>query len=399
MAAKINLTKTLVSEAKPGPKDRFLWDGVIAGFGVKITPTGRKVFLAQYRVGGKLIRKTLGTFGAMTVDEARTQAKALINSADDPTVAHTTVTLNDLWTRLEKLKGPSWKPNTVRNYVTLYDRHLKPVFGHRTVTTIKVHEITTAIVEGIEAKRTGNLARELMVQIINFGIDLELLPVTFRNPASAAKRFAHKLKGRDKALTAEQIGALFKAISELEDQPRGMSSSAANALRMIALTGARLREIISARWSWLTERDGVAILNLPDSKTGAKQVYIVGPALEVLRSIDRVPGNPHIFVGQNPGAPLTDINTPWRRACLKAGIPYGRKGFVVHDLRHSWVTVGSDTGVSLSALGKAVGHSSERMTQRYSNPNEAAAIAATSQTVGQFADILGDNVVKFRRAS
>jgi integrase len=149
----------------------------------------------------------------------------------------------------------------------------------------------------------------------------------------------------------------------------------------LAYTGARLREVIEARWEWVEMLDDAAIIHLPDSKTGAKDIFLTGPALDAVRSMERVKGNAFVFPGQKPGRPLADISTAWRRVCIKAGIPYGRKGFVIHDLRHTFVTIGANSGVSLTSLGKAVGHSGERMTQRYANPDRAAAIVAAKQTV------------------
>jgi integrase len=393
------LTKTIVSELRAQPKTRFVWDESPKGFGVKVTPAGRKVFVIQHRKNGKTVRHNIGPFGVFTVEEARHKAVRTLYDAKDPDAVHARITVGELWEKYRASRSSKWKRNTARNYQVLYDRYIGPGFGSTRAGQLRAHEITEKIVIRLaETPRTANLAIDLLTAIVNFGIDQQLLPHATRNPASVAGKERHKIAGRDKALSVDQMRAMFSAISELEDRHLGLSRSAAGALRTLAYTGARLREVIEARWEWVEMLDDAAIVHLPDSKTGPKDIFLTGPALDAVRSMERVEGNAFVFPGQKPGRPLADISTAWRRVCIKARIPYGRKGFVVHDLRHTFVTMGANSGVSLTSLGKAVGHSSERMTQRYANPDRAAAIAAAKQTVKVMHALAIDDVTSLHGA-
>jgi integrase len=101
------------------------------------------------------------------------------------------------------------------------------------------------------------------------------------------------------------------------------------ALRLLIFTGARLSEILTLRWVWIDTQQGVA--RLPDSKTGAKNLYLPPGALAVLAGLPRFAGNPHVLPGDRPGAAFVGIQKPWQRLRALAALP----GLRIHDLRHN----------------------------------------------------------------
>jgi hypothetical protein len=112
------------------------------------------------------------------------------------------------------------------------------------------------------------------------------------------------------------------------------------------VTGARVNEILHARWNFIDFERG--LLNLPDSKTGKKSVYINAPALEILASLLRLEGDPFIFPGRKRGAPLARLDRPWTAIKKAAGLDDLR----LHDLRHSHASIGAGAGLSLPIIGK-----------------------------------------------
>jgi integrase len=133
------------------------------------------------------------------------------------------------------------------------------------------------------------------------------------------------------------------------------------AVRLLILTGARLQEVLHARWDQIdTSR---AILFLSDSKTGRKPVYLSAPALEVLADLPRMKGNPHVIPGMKEGQPRHDLRKPWD-AIIKAA---GLEGLRLHDLRHSHASVGAGAGLSLPIIGKLLSHAQSATTQRYAH--------------------------------
>jgi len=79
----VPLTKRVLDAAKPREKEFFAWCGSLPGFGARIYPSGRKIFVAQVRIGRSQRRIKIGPFGALTVEQARERAAAVIRAAAD----------------------------------------------------------------------------------------------------------------------------------------------------------------------------------------------------------------------------------------------------------------------------------------------------------------------------
>jgi integrase len=157
-------------------------------------------------------------------------------------------------------------------------------------------------------------------------------------------------------------------------QPRRDSAEdwrATAAFRLLIFTGARLSEILTLRWEWIDAAAGVA--RLPDSKTGAKNLYLPPGALAVLDLLPRMSSNPHVLPGDRPGASFVGIQKPWQRVRSLAGLPELR----LHDLRHAFASAAVAAGDSLYIVGKLLGHRQASTTERYSHlaPDPAKAVA------------------------
>jgi integrase len=165
----------------------------------------------------------------------------------------------------------------------------------------------------------------------------------------------------------------------------------------LILTGARLREILDARWDYVNWERGA--LDLPDSKTGKKTIYLSAAALAVLKELPRVPGNPYVIPGEKRAkkrgepkplpSPRADLKRPWEAIARAAGffetVPAmdasgkplqgnGGKAAMIerstvrlHDLRHSFASMGAGASLGLHIIGKLLGHSQPATTARYSH--------------------------------
>jgi len=138
---------------------------------------------------------------------------------------------------------------------------------------------------------------------------------------------------------------------------------AAAAIRLLILTGARLREILKLKWQHVDLERGLFLL--PDSKTGAQSIILNAPALAVLSELKRV--GAHVIASQSAGTerekPRADLNRPWRSIAKRAGLA----GLRLHDLRHSFASVGAGAGLGLPIIGKLLGHARASTTQRYAH--------------------------------
>ena len=149
------------------------------------------------------------------------------------------------------------------------------------------------------------------------------------------------------------------------------------------LTGCRLSEIQKLRWEHVGLETGE--LRLPETKTGAKVVYLGDPAIVVLRGIDRQDGNPWVIAGRKSGSHLTDLQHPWRRIRSRAGLDDLR----IHDLRHSYASGGLLVGEGLPMIGKLLGHTQVQTTARYAHLANDPVKSAANRIANRIAEVAG----------
>jgi integrase len=153
------------------------------------------------------------------------------------------------------------------------------------------------------------------------------------------------------------------------------------AIRLLMLTGCRLREILHLRWEDVDFERGV--LNLPDSKTGQKKILLAGPTLAIIAGLKR--SSTYVIAGNNPAKPRADLQRPWRSITHHARL----HGLRLHDLRHSYASVGAASGLGLLALGKLLGHNSPSTTQRYAHLADDPLRRASEQITETIAAAMG----------
>jgi integrase len=324
---------------------QYAWDDELAGFGVRVYPTGRKAYVVTYRTEGRQRFLTIGRVGPMTCHEARTRALEVLASVGrghDPAgerIAYREApTVADMAERfLREHARPRRKASTAYAYEQLLRTYVLPRFGRR-----KVADVTRADVAGLHAELShvpyqANRSLAVLSKAFNLCEVWGWRP-DGSNPCRHIQRYREEK--RERFLSGEEMTRLADAISEAERQQTECPAAIA-AIRLLALTGCRSSEIKKLRWSEVDfER---RCLRLSDSKTGRRTVYLNTSALEVLAGIERLPGNPYVIVGAKPGAHLIGLSRPWFRIRKRAGLEDVR----LHDLRHSFASVAAASGLSL----------------------------------------------------
>jgi integrase len=228
--------------------------------------------------------------------------------------------------------------------------------------------------------------------MFSWAVQRGLLPESHVNPAGRIERYReHK---RERFLTSEELARLGDALREgetiglpwrgeygskhtpkEENRRSVLDPFAAAAIRLLILTGARLREILDAQWQHVDFERGVIFL--PDSKTGHNAVYLSAAALEVLAALPRIEGNPHIIAGDKMGQPKADLKKPWQAVTRAADL----EGVRIHDLRHSFASIGVGASLGLPIIGKLLGHSQAATTHRYAHL-DADPLRRAADTIG-----------------
>lgn len=436
---KAKITKRAVDAAEPSDRDVFIWDTETRGFGLKVTPAGRRVYLVQGRVRGRIVRYTIGEHGSpWTPDKAREKALTVLGemaSGKNPNAAKKKdregITVSELADIYVKEGCARKKASTLAVESGLIERHIKPLLGARRVDELHRGDLErfagmvangrTATNEKTAKKRgravvrggkgTANRTMDLLSSMLTFAVHRNVRP---DNPARGVRKFS--TTPRERFLSLDEIARLGEAMAQLEtehaaaqeraqaggklksgrkgqgDPESGANPFALAAIRLLLLTGCRRGEILSLRWEHVDFERGC--LRLPDSKTGARVVPIGAAALAVLEGLPRFEANPHVFPGARGTGHLTNINKVWRKVRERAGIGDCR----LHDLRHSYASVGVAGGDSLYVVGKVLGHAKARTTERYAHLADDPVKAAAEKISGQIAAALdrkGGTVVPF----
>jgi len=179
---------------------------------------------------------------------------------------------------------------------------------------------------------------------------------------------------RERFLSESELAKLGDALTTAE-QTGAESSAVIAVLRLLTLTGCRVSEIRTLHWTEVDfER---ACLRLRDSKTGPKVVPLNTPALEVLARLAERRRSEWVFPARDGKRPIWALASAWNRIRRSAGFPDLR----MHDLRHSFASVGACSGQSLLVIGALLGHRLAATTQRYAHLS-ADPIKSASEAIG-----------------
>jgi len=395
----LQITKRNVEAAQPELVDTYIWDRALKGFGLKITPAGKRVYLVQYRLGGRRGRTrriTIGQHGVVTADQARSEAKRLLGevaAGRDPAADRDKAKVGEtLGQVLKEFFGQhvdaKLKPRTAEEYHRLARLYVLPKLRNRLLADIDRSEIAQLHHSLRDKPYPANRTIALLSKFFNWCEKHGLRP-DGSNPCRHIEKYKERM--RERFLSEEELARLGKALQAAEDAQTA-SPWAIAAIRLLLLTGARLSEILTLQWDNVDfERQH---LRLPDSKTGQKSIYLNAPALRVLSDVPRLEGNPYVICGERAGAHLVNLQKPWRRIRTTADLEDVR----IHDLRHSFASVAVGGGMSLPLIGALLGHSQPQTTQRYAHLS-ADPIKAASDYVGKRIAVAMDEVDKRKAKS
>ena len=377
----LRLTKRIVQRLKAEGKDAIFWDRDLAGFGVRVHTTGRKLYIVQSRGPAGLKRVTLGRVGNEPIDKHRREATAVIDRikrgeepfppepAPEPTVA-------DLAERcLEKYVAVRCKPSTAKNYRLAIQHHILPALGTKALKDVGPEDVTALHHELRDRPAAANQAIWVLSKMFTLAENWGMAPPG-RRPTRHVRQYRET--SRERFLTPEEYRHLGAALTRLEAEGSMMPSAVA-AIRLLMLTGCRSDEILTLTWD---DVDRTAwVLRLRDSKTGPRMVPLTAPVLKVLDGIERAEGVPWILRGAKPGTRLACLSYHWRRIKQETGLHDVR----VHDLRHSYASRALALGEGLPAIGRLLGHVRVSTTAKYAHlvrDVEKTAAVRTGDSIG-----------------
>jgi integrase len=369
----VRLTNKFVSNLADG----VMWwddDARATGFGIRSYPGGGKSFFIDYRLDGRQRRYTIGPFPRWSAEAARERAKELrrgIDQGQDPAgdkrTRRTAPAIQDLIDRYvadhlpkKALVGPR-----------LRDEHkMLAEIGIKLGKHAKVAEIHFGDIEDMhrritESGRPVRANRVLAICSKMFSLSLtpragETLPwrnAVLGNPCKGVERNHEEAK--DRFFSQPELTKISEALA------RYGGGGAADCIRLIMFTGCRPSEAMKAQWGEFDAERGYWIK--PSAHTKQKKVHklpLSPPAIELVERLRKKRKGPGwVFPGDVRTEHLTVLSHAWRFVKKQTGIGNAR----LYDLRHSFASVGAGGGLSLAIIGKLLGHSQTRTTERYAH--------------------------------
>jgi integrase len=390
----MNITERAVKAAKlPATGNQVIYyDDHERGFGLRVTKAGVKSFVLNYSVAGRERRCTIGRHPAWSADKARAEAMELRVKIDklnrgedggtDPLAERDRVRggllVSELadeytdWAQSEK------RPKSRREDKRMLDRIVVPRLGRLRVSAVDRRDVEALKADLRSTPVQANRVVSLVSRMFSLAMDWKMRP---DNPAHGIKRY-HEDK-RENWLSRDQLQALATALDNYADQ------NAADALRLLIVTGSRPQEVLTAEWGMFDLAR--AVWTKPSHHTKQKKtehVPLSEAALMILRRMtgSRKNGDVHLFPGKQDGCARTTLKNAWRQVCRAAGLAtmrqvVGKRGKMLvrwrpavrlYDLRHSFASHLVSRGASLYLVGRLLGHTQPGTTTRYAHCSDSA---------------------------
>ncbi|OYY77168.1 MAG: hypothetical protein B7Y43_11855 [Sphingomonas sp. 28-62-20] len=399
----VRINKRLIDSIKPTGKDRLIRDADLLGFGARVSALGLITYVFQYRFEGRQRRYKIGTHGSpWTPEMARLEAKRLVGlvaegidpqqTKFDERAELSVAELCDLYLAEGLLTRKESSISAARSDI---EHHVKPLLGLRRVSslsradlegllrdvaagktakTVKQGKRRLARVRG--GKGAANSTLTTLSAALGFAVSRGLRA---NNPAIGIRKYpSKKIERFLSPAELARLGQVLASASSLGVE----SPFALAAIRILMLTGCRKNEILTLKRAHVDHYH--RCLRLPDSKTGSKIVHLGMAAMRAIEAIPEVAGNPYLLPGKADGTHVTDLQACWERIRAAAGLDDVR----IHDLRHSFASVGAASGDSMLIIGALLGHSSPKTTARYTHLSDHPLKSAADRIADAIASFL-----------
>ena len=350
-------------------RDTMFWDRDLTGFGIRVYPSGGKVYIAQARGPEGPKRVTVGRHNLLNADRARQRAAlviARIKAGEEPVPLPLAARLNgsptvaDLAERyLEEHVAVRLKPRTQPRVRGMLANHILPALGKMPLEGVERSHVVELHRTLSDRPASANRAVKILSHMYRLGEGWGLVPEGC-NPCRSVEKYPER--SRERFLTDAEFARLGRVLDEAVESGAA-SPLAAAAIRLLMLTGCRKSEILTLRWSDVDLAAGE--IHLGDAKTGPRAVQLPPTAVRLLETLPRRRDSPWVFPGNDRDGRFSagGLDHTWRTVRTRAGLEDVR----LHDLRHSFASRALALGETLPVIGKLLGHSDIETTARYAH--------------------------------
>lgn len=359
---KFKLTKRVVEGITPDPSKRIeMWDTDVTGLYVRVYPTGKKTYFLQYRNRQNISKKIkIGVHGSITMEQARETASKLslsIHAGEDPSVVcapERAYTVHELGEEYLKLHAAlNKRPKGYKEDEAVINDIIFMKFGNLRVDALSSFDLQKLHSDLKSTPYKANRVRALLSKMFNLAIQWGWCS---DNPVKGVEKYQEYKRYR--WLDDEEVQRLYDVLDLYHNQ------SVANAIRLLLLTGSRRSEVLTATWDQFDLEKGVWTKSAHTTKQKRMEHLPLSTiVLEILKDMKIRSNSPFLFPGKVPGKPLQEIKKGWDTIKKRAELWDLR----LHDLRHTHASHLVSSGLSLSIVGKLLGHTQASTTQRYAH--------------------------------
>jgi len=410
------LTERAVARAKPRASKYEIACSVLAGFILRVLPSGKKAYYIRFRDhAGKDRRVRLGATTELNFAEALQQAMDQLNRPDLPPAplarkaprkgsgasrtssgapraqgptptqapapakarrarASKSPLLKDFALRyLKEYVYTRLKPSTQVKYKYGIEKRIIPEFGAMRIDELQFSDVSAFHASMRSTPYFANHNLVVLCSMYSRAVEWGVFDRNLSPPTRGVKKFP--AKSRERFLTPKERAALDRflddALEGKQNRRGGLRWHSVATIRLLAFTGMRVSEVLGLTWDMVDERHHC--FRLPDSKTGKKVVPVSEATLDLVRECRRVwedselDPKPHHVLYSRYGGPIcpTVISKTWCER-VRTKLP-GMESFRLHDLRHSAASDALMAGVPLAVVGKILGHRKPETTARYAH--------------------------------
>ena len=344
-----------VRAAKPRGKRYDVRDDVIPGLFLRVFPTGARSFALDRMMRGRRRFATLGSADAMTIPEARAEARRLIATFADTakkdggprTPGHP---MDAFAAEFLDRQARHWKPATLESNAYMVRKYILPAFGHMTVDAIAIAHVKDWFASMAEQPGSANRAMPVLSTMMRMA-ELWGYRRHNSNPCKNAKRYRMEPKAR--FLTAEEMARLNAVLTRDEFY----CPQAVAVIRLLMLTGCPSAKSSRSNGTGFAASESTFPMRSPGrARSGCRAPRAV---IDVIPRYS--PDCPFLFPARPPTRHIENFDYQWNRIRSEAGLP----GLRLHDLRHSWASTAATNGVDMVTIAKLLGHALVETTERY----------------------------------
>ncbi len=350
---RAKLTKSVIDDLPVPAKEVVYWDVACPGFGVKVTPAGRKVFLVLYRTGGagsRLRKYTIGTYGRVTLHQARVAAQKVFAArlegrdlAAEKRAARKRMTVDRVEDLLEAYIAQHVSQNRSARGTSQMLRRELASWSSRSIHEISKREVIE-VIAAIEQRGAGVAANKTLKAIKTFLRWCVGRAVLDHSPAEGIP-LPTKEVPRDRVLTDDELARVIVAA-------RAIGGPYGGIVELLALTGQRREEAARCTWDEIDLQN--RIWTLPNLRTKNAKPHIVHLSDQAIAVLNRVKRQGSFVFSLTGARPFQDFSDAKRQLDARSAI----SGWRLHDLRRTCVSGMAALGVAPHVADKILNHQS-----------------------------------------